>query len=67
MSFCGSVTDCFGEWLQVGTGLFWYHKLVCEAVTGTLRFYMSTGTDEMFKITDEAENASDDACDDREP
>ncbi len=29
---------------------------------GTLRFYLSTGTDEMFAITDEAERLSERTC-----
>ena len=55
------------EWLMIGVGLrqpdsWWPRASQVKEKYGTLRFYMTSGTDEMYAITDKAEIQSSTTC-----
>jgi hypothetical protein len=57
----------FREWLQVALDLedaqpWWPRVSQVKEKYGTLRFYMTSGTDEMYAITDKAESQSSTIC-----
>jgi hypothetical protein len=57
----------FREWLQVALGLedarpWWPRASQIKEKYGTLRFYMTSGTNEMYAITDKAERQSSVTC-----
>ncbi len=63
---CYSFLAIWG-WLLIGLGLrrpaaWWPRASQVKEKFGTLRFYMTGGTDEMYDITDEAQCKSDTIC-----